>query len=325
MIIISHTSMKSILAFILILALSFAPSVYAQELTAGAPSTEVPASAEEPVAVREETPVPAMPEVSASDPVPMTLVSEPGFPAGADTSTSTPIQDTANTQDTVDAGLLQGASNPEDLATTTVTVDSKEASSTPLTLEASSTPESLPLDESTTLDVVAEDVQPADATEPELVAESAPAPEPETLRPEPISVADLAPKPEYSFSMTGKRVDAKRVVRDQSGKERLTDVAQTLSPEIDNTTGVMQVSGTCSNTYFVILLFKNQDDYLRDPKSYIVDKAFPCVNGSFTYRIADLPDALPGGTYYLLVGEEGERGPWAAITDLTEVTINRNH
>ncbi len=125
--------------------------------------------------------------------------------------------------------------------------------------------------------------------------------------------------------MTGKHVAAKRTARDASGKQQTVELTQAVAPQIDNTTGSMQVSGSCSNTYFVILLFKGQDDYARDPKSYILDKAFPCVGGQFSYSISDLPDSLNDGTYYLLVGEEGDKGPWAPITALTEVTINRNH
>lgn len=337
--------MRRILAIALSLMLSFGHVALAQEVAADAPVESSAASAPvDPAPSAEPAPVDVSADVStdesaadapvpdgnaidapADEPVDATPpLEEPSAEAPVPDTSTTPLQDTANTQDTVEGDLLQGASNPEELATTTVAVDAQEASSTPLTIEATSTLESVPLDSSTTLDVVAEDVLPADAA-PEPAPE--PVPEPEAPLPEPavIPLADLAPKPEFSFAMTGKRVEAKRVQRDRAGKEQVVDVAQTLTPQIDNATGVMQVSGSCSNTYYVILLFKNQDDYARDPKSYLIDKAFPCVGGTFSYSIDELPANLTDGTYYLLVGEEGEKGPWSAITDLTEVTIQRNH
>lgn len=331
--------------------LSFAPLAYAQEAAAAPPADAAPASAPADTAPADPAPAnaPAVPvdtasaapdmapepEVSATD-TPADVVSDPALVSNATTTdtTSTPLQDTTNTQDTVDGTALQGAANPEDSATTTVAVDASttEATSTPLAVDATSTPESIAVDASTTLDVVAQDVQPSDAAPDVPPADTqqqeAPLDQPpadKTSEPVSIPAADLAPKPEYTFAMTGTHIAAKRTVRDAAGKQQTVDVAQTVTPRIDNATGVMQVSGSCSNTYYVILLFKNQDDYARDPKSYILDKAFPCENGSFTYAISDLPSSLADGTYYLLVGEEGDKGPWAPITGLTEVTINRNH
>lgn len=344
--------MHKIAATLLPILMIMAPFAHAQETTTEAPLLSASALDETlPAEASPATDAAGAPE-SAGEPAPQDAVppvdapaaggsagdtqpadSEGPAPALEDVSagaaSSTPIQDTANTQDTVDADVLQGADNPEELATTTVAVDASatDATSSPVTLDASSTPEIITLDADGALDIVAEDVQPTDAAQdpepqPETQPEQQPdnPPVPETA----LSVADLAPKPEYSFAMTGKRIEAKRIVRDRAGKEQVTDVTQAVTPEIDNATGSMQVSGSCSNTYFVVLLFKNQDDYVRDPKSYLIDKAFPCVGGAFSYRIADLPDSIQDGTYYLLIGEEGERGPWAALTDLTEVTISRN-
>lgn len=254
------------------------------------------------------------------------------FATGATSSdaSTTPLQDTTNTQDTVDGNALQDASNPETLATTTVAVDATttDATSTPVIVDATSTPEGIAVDATPALDVVAQDVQPSDA-QPDVPPsdtpqpQDTPAPQPEPIE-QAIPVIDLAPKPEYSFALTGKHVATKRIVRDSAG-EHAIDNTQQITPTVDNTTGTMRISGACSNTYYVVLVFKNQDDYARDPLSYIVNRAFPCVASSFSYDIDSLPSSLANGTYYLLVGEEGDRGPWAPITQLTEITINRNH
>jgi hypothetical protein len=123
--------------------------------------------------------------------------------------------------------------------------------------------------------------------------------------------------------MTGKKLATQRTVKTPDGKEHIEAVAAAVTPEIDNTTGTMRIGGACDDTYFVVLLFRNQDDYARDPRSYILNKAFPCENKSFSYDIAELPSSLSNGTYYLLVGSQGERGAWTPITGLTEITINR--
>lgn len=330
--------MKKTSSLALMFLLSFAPLAYAQEAadtpaasndpTTSAPVTETTAAPDPTPAI--QTPDAAdAPAASATPDVPVAAVPDT---ANTEAALSPQVQDTVNTQDTVDGAALQGASNPEDLATTTAAVDAKtsaDATSTPIVLDATSTPEIVAVDASTTLDVVAADVQPSDAVpndaEPpqqDTPPDTLPSPQPQAVA---IPVADLAPKPEYTFAMTGKRIAAKRIIRDAAGKTQAEDIAQTITPAIDNATGIMQVSGSCSNTYYVILLFKNQDDYARDPKSYILDKAYPCTGGNFSYQIADLPDTLSDGTYYLLAGEEGDKGPWAPITQLTEITINKNH
>lgn len=96
-----------------------------------------------------------------------------------------------------------------------------------------------------------------------------------------------------------------------------------VSQNIDNESGAMTLTGTCSDTYFVVLLYKNQSDYTEDRGSYILNKAFKCENGSFSYSISDLPSNLETGTYYMLIGDQGSRGTWTPATQLTEININR--
>lgn len=141
-----------------------------------------------------------------------------------------------------------------------------------------------------------------------------------------IPLADLAPQPQYSFALTGTSIPATKTVQNSDGTVTQTTVSsETLSPAVDNSTGTITVSGSCSAAYFVVLLFKNATDYADDPSSYLVNKAYPCVAGTFTYSIAQLPYNVPNGNYYLMVAQEGTTGTWAPLTSLSEITINRTH
>lgn len=132
-------------------------------------------------------------------------------------------------------------------------------------------------------------------------------------------------KPDYSFALTGATIPAKRSVENEDGNVVGEEtVAAPLTSSVDNTTGVVTVSGQCSDHYYVVLLFKNATDYANDRRSYIVNRAYPCVGNTFSYAISELPKTLQNGNYYLLVGEEGKSGTWKPITELTEITINKN-
>ncbi len=140
-----------------------------------------------------------------------------------------------------------------------------------------------------------------------------------------IPLIDLKPKPQYAFAITGKTITAQHEVKRTDGTvAQVTNTTETLSPVVDNTTGAVTVSGQCSDAYFVVLLFKNATDYADDPSSYLVNRAYPCESGTFTYSVSDLPYNLPNGNYYLLVGQEGTTGSWTPITSLSEITINKN-
>lgn len=102
-----------------------------------------------------------------------------------------------------------------------------------------------------------------------------------------------------------------------------SQVDSTVNSSVDNETGVVNLSGSCSDMYFVVLLYKNESDYREDRGSYILNKAFKCENGNFSYSVSDLPKNLSSGTYYMLIGDQGERGTWTPATQLTEININR--
>lgn len=287
----------------LILLLSSGQAVFAQEIATDTPPV-LPSDAATPLEVPEN------PQTLAD-----TTASVPA--AQSDTTATTTVQDTFNTQDTADGGALQQTMNPEDLATSTVPLADATTTDTIL-VEATSTPDATPVDPTPQLDIVVDDV--ATDAPAEVLQSDIPAPVDTAL-----AITDLTPKPEYTFAMTGKQLATRRLVAKADGTQQVQTVAAAVTPQIDNTTGTMHVSGACSDTYFVVLLFRDQDDYARDPQSYILNRAFPCENQSFSYDVSDLPDSLDDGTYYLLIGQEGEHGAWSPITGLTEVMINHAH
>ncbi|MEN9413252.1 MAG: hypothetical protein RLZZ342_339 [Candidatus Parcubacteria bacterium] len=292
--------MKNFFTLSLIFSLSFGQVALAQETAVSE-------------ALTQEVVAPAPTEVSLVESAPS--VPEEPAPQGGTSLEEVVVQDTTNTQDTVTIDVLQGTEDPVELATTTVAIESPATTTEDILIPAEEQPEPVPLETETTLDVVAEDVVAEVPVEEAIVEPLAAVPA--------LSEEDLAPKPEYTFAMTGKKLATKRTVKTPDGKEHAEDVAVAVTPEIDNTTGTMRIGGACDDAYFVVLLFRNQDDYARDPRSYILNKAFPCENKSFSYDISDLPSSLSNGTYYLLVGSQGERGAWTPITGLTEITINR--
>jgi hypothetical protein len=179
---------------------------------------------------------------------------------------------------------------------------------TPATINSTVTVSNTPL-----LDVVASDIPITDTSAQGATTAIVLTPDP--LPTIPMANVDMTPAPEFAFALTGNSMPTEK-----------DDVPVTtaLTSVVDNAHGVMRVSGKCSATYYVVLLFRHPDDYKKDPRSYVVNRAYPCEGGSFSYVISDLPEGLADGIYYLLIGEQGERGPWAPITEQTEVTIKNN-
>lgn len=300
---------------VLLLTLPFAP-VYAQT-DADAPTTDTALTSV--VADIQQETIPVDTLVQSQD------------------STEAPsVQDTFDSQKAVLGDALESTTNPE----TTMTTDSDVLVIPLVETEAATTQESISLEvaptESTgseevaiedleTLDVVAEVT--ADEAQTPLSDESIPANESATRNENqtPVSLAELEPEAEYVFALSGKSIPTKSKVKRADGKEmREETVVTALAPVIDNVHGTVSVSGECANVYYVVLLYKNATDYDANPSSYIVNRAYPCENGSYSYAIDELPSSLANGIYYLLVGEQGERGSWSPITGLTEISINRN-
>ena len=237
------------------------------------------------------------------------------------------VQDTANTQSAASSTVLENTTNPENASSTDATVIPVVEATTSTSSEQSvSVPQdqgpATPIVEGTsTADAVVAQVDASTQTTEAVPVVPQPAPEKSAG----VLLPDVPPLPTYSFALTGKKIPSQRKVENKNGDVVGEEaVATPLTSHVDNATGEVTVSGQCSDAYFVVLLFKNADDYANDPRSYIVNRAYPCVGGAFSYSIADLPSTLPNGNYYLLVGQEGKTGTWTPITELTEIAITKN-
>jgi len=145
-----------------------------------------------------------------------------------------------------------------------------------------------------------------------------------------MPIQALKPKKEFVFRVNGSVIAAKARPSWQSrtsGEDGKTgssqDVADAPAFAEEADTGALVVSGSCALEYFVVILYRHPEDYDRDPASYVINKAFPCENGRYSYAISDLPPTLGNGTYYLLIAEQGS-GPWKPITAVQAVAIMRN-
>lgn len=221
----------------------------------------------------------------------------------------TDVQDATTTQNVVTADVLEATADPQATTTTEIaTVVQNDATTTEQSVidvvpdQHTSQDDTTPIDPQPQLDVVAQAL---------------------TVEPEATSTASTFQRdvdPDFVIALSGKTIPTER--KDGKGKTMQTIRADT-NASVDVSTGDVHLSGSCSNTYFVVLLFKNQTDYDTDPRSYILNKAFPCENGQYSYAVSDLPPTLQNGVYYLLVGEQGDTGSWKPITSLTEITINK--
>jgi len=142
---------------------------------------------------------------------------------------------------------------------------------------------------------------------PKLLPEPAPplveAAEPPQSGVDPVDPIEPAPEPEVTFTIV-KQMRERYLF---NGEEKL------------------ELSDECGAVYYVILLFRQREDYVSAPRSYLVNRAYPCADGHFSYRLTDdgsLPTGLDG-TYYLLVGEEEETGPWRAVSTPIPLQIER--
>jgi hypothetical protein len=157
------------------------------------------------------------------------------------------------------------------------------------------------------------------------VEDVAPDPSVETLDVPVDEVAEipeevLEPTKEYTFDLVGDGIPTNESPEWQIGvasTDRITEI-----PEVDvSTEHVLEVSGECTDPYYVILLYKNQGDYDQNPASYIFNKAYRCIDGQYHYALSELPFNLQSGTFYLLVAGQGEKGSWKPITALIPVGI----
>ncbi len=121
--------------------------------------------------------------------------------------------------------------------------------------------------------------------------------------------------PRFRFEFTGEQIKTKR-----ASKSRGSDIGM---PVIDAIEGTTSISGSCASTYYVIALYKYPADYEEKPDSAVVHKSYLCIGGEYSFALNKLPARLQSGTYYLIVGEQGDSGPWKPLTDLNEIIISK--
>ena len=334
--------MKYITTLILIATMALPPIVFADD---DVPVDSVSDAAAAPIVSEVQT-VAAPIDVPVIDEVPPTVVLTeepaidaplPEFPSEpvvlgdavtetpADSTDPTIVQDTAPTQESAPLDVLEATVDPVSATTT--------ESEVILVLEASSTPAEIPVAVvASTTEVVIEEAPAVDVETPVEIPEEILLPpseelnivaktltsDVETIVEDIVLIEEEDPK--YVIELSGKTIPTKK-----KGIIGTSALATPTATSIDSTTGNVTVSGSCARPYFVVLIFKNEDDYETDPRSFIMNKAFQCADGAYSYSIDRLPATLPNGTYYLMVGEQGESGPWTPATGLTEITINRSN
>ncbi|MBP9669570.1 MAG: hypothetical protein KBE09_04765 [Candidatus Pacebacteria bacterium] len=92
---------------------------------------------------------------------------------------------------------------------------------------------------------------------------------------------------------------------------------------IDSTGRVLSVRGYCDDEYYVVLTFRNPDDYYGAPQQFTSNYAGVCDGGSFQYEVTHLPENTPDGTYYLLLAKQGSDTPWVPTSKLLPIQIGR--
>ncbi|MBP9757443.1 MAG: hypothetical protein KBD06_02475 [Candidatus Pacebacteria bacterium] len=323
--------MKKILALIVMLSFTCAPLAFAQETGSAVIPEVLPAATVPVVESVPDTAIDPVPEASDIVAPAETVVEAPtefdatNTPAASATSDTDPtiVQDTAPTQESVPVDELEATVDPESATTT--------ESEVILVVATTSSPAEIPVAPETEVAVVedissdpteevteiSEEISISPSVELDIVSETL-VPEVQTITNNIELLEDEDPK--YVIQLSGNTIPTKK-----RGILGASSLIVPTATSIDSTTGTMTVSGTCASPYFVVLIFKNQDDYETDPRSFIMNKAFPCVDGTYSYSIDRLPATLPNGTYYLMVGEQGISGPWTPATGLTEISINRSN
>jgi hypothetical protein len=213
----------------------------------------------------------------------------------------------AEVQETIDSSLLEEAANPQEgaLEEAIEVIDeaTEERLESEILIEATSTEQSIEID-----------------SEEEEVIESVEAEEEEVAE---LEMSVLIPTKEYTFNIIGSPIATKETPEWSEGEELGVpeEGEVTVQPAISVDTNLLNISGSCSDPYYVILIYRNAGDYDIDPGSYIFNRAFLCENGNYSYELSDLPFNLESGTFYLLVGGQGARGSWKPISALTPIGI----
>ena len=142
-----------------------------------------------------------------------------------------------------------------------------------------------------------------------------------------ITAEEFIPDEKHTFKLDGsviatkEKPDWKKSGEEKKNLKSEKKVSKVPNLTEDNVNGSLDISGDCVDPYYVVLLYEKQEDYDKNPSSYIFNKAFDCKNGRYNYKLEQLPNSLKDGKYFLLIGGQGDVGSWKPITALIPVTI----
>jgi hypothetical protein len=250
-------------------------------------------------------------------------------PSGTADAT-TPADESAQPAESTDAddSLTQEAAPSDDAQT--------PADSPSVSEEASPSDATTPADES---------AQPAESTDADdsLTQEAAPSDDAQTPAPIPVVEPKLiieplkalvapepaAPVPQkyLSLSLAGQPLPTERNLPwlpDGFGGSGAGNSGE-IKVSVEDQGQSLLLSGDCSKIFFVVLVYRKADDYVDNPSSYVYNKASSCRGGGYSYELNDLSKDLDDGTYYLMVAEEGLRGPWQPITVIQPIGVSSSY
>jgi len=254
---------------------------------------------------------------------------------------SVSIQDTAIDQTATDSSVLLGTTDPQKVEDSTQNATSTLPVGTTTDLVAEEAdPIQEPVDSgnnngTTTTTIIAPDpIESIELVNNESLGDPAdPVEAPKVGEPFlVVTKTDLVPKEKYVFSLNKKAIASKehpawmQTEEEIKGKvpvKKVTDTPALSEGSSSGTETRLDISGKCSDPYFVVLLYSGEQDYDLNPNSYIYNKAFDCKNGNYHYSISDLPKTLVDKTYYLLIAGQGESGPWKPISAIIPVAITK--
>ncbi|TSC90960.1 MAG: S-layer-like domain-containing protein [Parcubacteria group bacterium Licking1014_17] len=166
----------------------------------------------------------------------------------------------------------------------------------------------------------------------EILTNNEPVPTPAGTPSETPTPVPLTPTPtpapqlfiDYSFVLGP--VSEPKLILDWYPREKVSEVQKKKAVFSNKVSAGVQgkslvISGSCVKPYYVVILYKKESDYTKNPSAAVLNSAYPCEKGKFEYTTQN-PNDIPSGSYYLLVAEQGE-GPWEPISQIQQVDITR--
>ena len=114
------------------------------------------------------------------------------------------------------------------------------------------------------------------------------------------------------------RDDLRELTIEENTKSEVTNVPIL---DISSDKKSLDISGSCKSKYFVILLFKNPEDYKDYPNLAIYNSAYPCKDGKLNFNLNRISADIPDSDYYLLIAEQNENTPWVPASQIIPLRI----